>query len=780
MRMEKTSPSSGIYSHPGVLLEDHLTSVANFLQQFLQEKEISFNKEISQVCRVIGLVHDLGKATGYFQDYLRASTEKKQIKRTSETTHSLFSAVCAYYLTRELRLTGERYPLFAFLVIRRHHSDLQDARDDVVFDKNDADLLLRQLESIPEDGFSVLSQKIFSTGAPLQLHKPLVKKWIEHFPSDARELRRMLRRNQGTVLDYLTLNFLYSLLLDADKSAVVIKSGDVFSRPEFNGTEWVDNYRKKARFIFSPLNRLREKAYEEILAYDIDPNEKVYSLNIPTGLGKTLLSFTFALKLRNLISSKYEVAPRIIYALPYLSIIDQNAKVVESVIKTNNLEPNTDLFLKHHHLSELFYKTEEEKYESDQAEILIEGWNSEIIITTFVQLFHTLVSNRNRSLRKFHRFANAIIILDEVQTIPVKYWFLLHDTLKALAEHLNTYIIFVTATEPLIFEKEEINSLIKNRTEYFQAVDRVVVKPLVAQSMTLNALVEYFNLDDNRRYLFILNTISSAKQFYNLLKERGIKGTYLSTHLIPKERLRRINEIKSGKHRIAVTTQLVEAGVDIDFDVVVRDIAPLDSVNQAAGRCNRNAFTKGEVYVVKLISEQGKTYTSYIYDPVLINITEGILAGKSEIRESEFLQLNDRYYQETKDRKSQQESRALREAILNLRYDTEEEKPKISEFRLIDEDHLKFDVFIEIDEQAAKIWERYLSLGAIPDPFERRKAFNMIKPKFYQYVVSIPKNIKNRPEMLGEIGYVNRKCLADYYNCETGFIINENKSVVIW
>ena len=778
--MGKTLPSSNICSHPGIPLEDHLLGVADLSALFLSEKPLEIRERLNSVCRVIALTHDIGKATGYFQDYLNADEkEKEQLKKNKETWHSLFSSVCAYYLTKGLSLADEIYPVFAFLAIRRHHGNLRDVRDDVLFDNDDAELLHNQLKSIADEGFSVICSRLHSVGLPVFLNKQIISQWIDGFARESRQIKKFLRNINNAVINYITLNLIYSILLDADKSDVVVKDKIVFNRKEFNSADLVDRYRKQTIFPESPVNILREKAYCETLNHGIDLNKKIYSLNLPTGLGKTLTSFSFALKLKETIKSKNGVEPRIVYALPFLSIIDQNSEVFESVIKANNIEPDTSILLKHHHLSEVFYKKEDSEFESDEAKILIEGWNSEIIVTTFIQFFHALISNKNKSIRKFHRLANSIIILDEVQSIPVKYWLLLRNILITLSEMLNAYIIFVTATEPLIFKRGETIGLL-NKDYYFKILDRVIMKPLLNSPMTINSLSDFFDLSDDKTYLFIFNTITSAKDFYNLVKNKGITITYLSTHLIPKERLKRIREIKEKKYKVVVTTQLVEAGVDIDFDIVVRDMAPLDSINQASGRCNRNGISKGETYIVKLASENGRTYASYIYDAVLLDITGKILSTKDEIKEGEFLDLIDHYYKDTKEKKTQDVSRNLLEAITTLRYDSEDDTISISDFKLIEENYQKVDVFIEVNAEASEVRRKFMNLKSIDDLFLRKKTFDSIKADFYQYVISIPENAKNRPQMVGEIGYVKQAILKDYYDTETGFITKDTKSVVIW
>jgi len=232
-----------------------------------------------------------------------------------------------------------------------------------------------------------------------------------------------------------------------------------------------------------------------------------------------------------------------------------------------------------------------------------------------------------------------------------------------------------------------------------------------------------------------------------------------------------------------VSTQLVEAGVDIDFDVVVRDIAPLDCINQSAGRCNRNGLSKGVVKVVVLKDDKDKKYAYRVYDPALLDITEKVLSKRPQIREAEFLQLLDEYYALTNERTTQSGSREIIAAVGMMKYDRDkddESRVSISDFRLIENDYPKRDVFIEIDEEAERVWIEFQRLRNIENRFLRKQAFDSLKADFYRYVISIPINVENIPPMVGELGYVKRSLLRDYYDRETGFIIKDDKSIVIW
>jgi CRISPR-associated endonuclease/helicase Cas3 len=775
--MERQLYSSNIYSHPDKLLEDHLKNVAELMDLFLSEKPSHIKNQLSPIIRIIGLSHDIGKATNSFQKYLFANeNEKNKLK----TQHSLFSAVVAYYLVKEINPENDFLPLFAYIAVRRHHGDLIDILDEVSsFGKNDANFLQNQLDDIDETKFSVLAKHLFACDLPIKLDKNIIRKWIQDFDQELKYYKK--RSRQGfEIKSYIILNLLYSLLIDADKTDAVVGDKEAFERKNYKDKDWVKNFLSKFNPSQNFINQLRKKAYDEVSSYKIDTKQKIYSIYLPTGLGKTLTGFSFALNLKSVMKN-LGVNPRIIYSLPFLSIIDQNAKVFEEVVHENGVTPTSDLLLKHHHLSEIYYKTEEQEYETESAKIFIEGWNTEIVITTFVQLFHTLLSNKNSTLRKFHRLANSIIILDEIQVIPIKYWKIINHILTQLSEMLNTYLIIMTATEPLIFEKNSTTALVKS-ADYYTQLNRIKIISNISQPTVITELKKEINISSNQTILFIFNTISSAKEFYNSLLDLPLTKTYLSTHIVPAERIKRIKEIKDRKYKIVVSTQLVEAGVDIDFDVVIRDIAPFDCIVQSAGRCNRNAQNnKGVVKVFKLINEKRKTFANRIYDPVLIDITEKILSQKDIFQELEIAEYLREYFNLIAERMSQTGSEEILEAVTKLRYDRydgEEDKISVSDFKLIEEDYPKIDVFIEYDDNAEEVWEKFQKMKQIRNIFDRKKEFLKIRKDFYNYIISIPASTENLPPKIEDTYYVTKNQLEDYYDMETGY--KTKSELLLW
>ncbi|MDI3548461.1 MAG: CRISPR-associated endonuclease/helicase Cas3 [Halanaerobiales bacterium] len=216
---------------------------------------------------------------------------------------------------------------------------------------------------------------------------------------------------------------------------------------------------------------------------------------------------------------------------------------------------------------------------------------------TFVQLLESILTNNNRSIKKFNNICNSIIVLDEVQAIPHKYWLLIKRVFREIADQFNCYFIFVTATMPLIFneEKGEIKELATDKVEYFMICDRIELDlSNYREEIDLDIFKKIIEADlkteyPEKSFLFILNTIKSSIEIYNFIKhDLEYKNViYLSKNLVTKELTKRIEKIKNADEPlIVVSTQLVEAGVDIDFDRVYRDFAPLDSINQSCGRCN--------------------------------------------------------------------------------------------------------------------------------------------------------------------------------------------------
>ena len=779
-----------LLSHPDEYLVNHLSDVATFSKNSILDKNLSFSHDLNEILPKVvfylGACHDFGKGTSFFQEYIQLedTPKKRSLKSNPLTKHGLISAVFAFYCVKQLLPKENNFdylPLLSFLIVKRHHGNLDNPNFELSsIDDQQIAILQKQVEILAIDELIAIYSLLL----------PTVN--INHFFSDFNNIiieikkgRRILRNLLGSEKSfqfYLLFQILYSTLLNADKMCASKLDVVVGHQRLDLATDYVDSYRKIMNWenvTTDKMNKLRNEVYQDINGKisSIDLKRKIFSMNIPTGMGKTLTSFSFALKLRQKIFQQFQYKPRIIYVLPFLSIIEQNYSVFEEVIRTvTKKEPTTNLLLKHHHLSEIFFSSKDEEFRDLDALLLMEGWNAEIIVSTFIQLFHTMISNRNHSLRKFHNLANSIIILDEIQSIPHKYWLLIKRLIEEIAVWLNSYFLIVSATLPFIFyeNSNEIIELATNKHKTYSELDRILLQynPQVMTLEEFSLLIQKeISSNQEKDFLVVLNTINSVKDLYHKLTKQPIEMTdyyFLSTHITPKERLERIESIKKNKKRkVVISTQLIEAGVDIDMDIVYRDIAPLDSINQVAGRCNRNYKKEKQVVNIVRLRDDKQEFYKYIYSAFLIDKTlEVINEFGTIIPESLFLEMNNSYYRKIKENQSNDEATKIISLIEELRFGDFYEN-----FQLIAEDYEKKDIFIELDDRATKLWKEYADLKRMTKFQEQKKKFLEIKGEFYNYVISVPKS-KVPASILDEeknLGYISLRELPYYYDLETGF-----------
>jgi CRISPR-associated endonuclease/helicase Cas3 len=459
------SSLSKMYSHPDKLLVDHLQKVGDLCKQNLSLKKLNLDGYIDfnilkDISYLVGVAHDFGKATNYFQEYLKEKNEPKKLemKNKAEVYHSFISALFTYYVVREYLLTKnlltknlltKKYyqylPVISFLVVKRHHGNLDDALDEVILDSNDDKTLERQIKAIDFEIVNNIYNQLFSkinfkfdynffrdnilNAKPIYIYNRIDRYEKNYIRDLSRQEKKLITNldEENTLFYYFTSILLYSLLLDADKTdAANLQEIDRIKIDK----DIVDDYKlylfKDINKKKKKINKIRNEIYNETINSLEKLNlekDKILSLNVPTGTGKTLTSLSFALKLKAKIEQEKKYKPRIIYSLPYLSIIDQNFAIFEDVFKffLEGKTPNSNLLLKHHHLSDVNYTTSnigKEEFENLSPKdigkdlLLIEGWNSEVIVTTFFQFFYSLISNRNKSIRKFHNIVNSIVILD--------------------------------------------------------------------------------------------------------------------------------------------------------------------------------------------------------------------------------------------------------------------------------------------------------------------------------------------------------------------------------
>lgn len=759
-----------LLSHPDTKLIEHLKFVGNRAANLIETKEIKFKYSKEQLCntaKVMGYCHDLGKATSFFKQYLDDNINKIDSKVNEKLkSHALISSIICFYNLKDI---DQELSIIAYVTIKHHHGRLRNIVDEIDSNQSEIKLIKQQFDALDSEIKEIakeLNLKLPSGGEIVDL--------LETIDDDLDEYNDDLASNK-TFEKYILFKLFFSVLIYTDKEHAIFKNDNTltYDIPE----NFIYEYKLK-KFGVPDMSNIRNQVYKDVLATLDKDIKRIMSITLPTGTGKTYACMAAAFKLKKIL----EKDMKIIYCLPFTSVIDQNFDdYKEALKKVMNLDNVTsDKILKHHYLSPKDYKKTDVYYEGDEGRFLTQNWNSQIVVTTFIQLFDTLFSNENSSLIKYNSLSNSIILLDEVQSIPYKYWKVINNLLTEMAERLNIYFILITATQPLIFEKNEIKELASKSEEYFSYCKRTKLI-IHEEPMSKRGFFEFaekiISQNPNKNIMFIVNTIKLSQELYNEINEVGDSREleYLSTSIIPLERKNRIDKIRTSKNKmIVVSTQMVEAGVDIDMDIIIRDIAPLDSINQSAGRANREDRGEylGEVHIVK-IEENNKYLAKYVYrDPILLNATEKVLSGKEMILEEDYKNISDMYFKELKSNLGNKDS----DKLVKLIHELEFEKVN-DEFRLI-ESQDKVQLFIEIDDKAKEVWSKYLEYKKIEDIKARRNKLESIKVDFYNYVISVFKN-KCKEHVDGGIGYISSYELQSVYDKKFGYKSEEDSHIIL-
>lgn len=360
-----------------------------------------------------------------------------------------------------------------------------------------------------------------------------------------------------------------------DSLPVLLKRLNAYIRPWFPGN--------------TELNRNRCAILSECLEKAASPRG-IYSLTVPTGGGKTVSSLAFALQ-----HAVNQGLSRVIYVIPYTSIIEQNAAVFRDILGENNV-------VEHH--SGVSLDEEGETDEKNQFQRLAaENWDAPVIVTTAVQFFESLYSNRPSQCRKLHNIANSVVIFDEAQMIPTCHLLPCVGAIASLVSRFRSTVLLCTATQPVLGDlfrrfcpEQKITELCTNVSERFRDFRRVTYRD--GGTLSDEALAE--NLREQNQALCIVNTRKAAQTLYALLPEEG--RYHLSTLMYPAHRKQVLctvrERLRQGLPCRVVSTSLIEAGVDVDFPMVWRETAGLDSIAQAAGRCNREGKRDPESSIV--------------------------------------------------------------------------------------------------------------------------------------------------------------------------------------
>jgi len=556
-------------------MKEHCLGVSEFMRSF------ALSEDFVDLYEFCGLIHDIGKYSDAFQKHISGFNNKIR--------HSIYGAIYA----KEKPLMEVAIPIYG------HHAGLPNCPDMLLDIK--AELLSNE-----------------------DTYNKICKSWKEDSNCQVKIPDDKVFRDIPDVLQKeLFVRMLYSALVDADSLDTEKHfSGERFSArtcPPLD-TNSLLNKLQQNRFIpfeTDPkkrdleINKLRAtvRLYAESKA---DLPQGFFSLTLPTGMGKTLCSINWALH-----HAKYHKnIKRIVIVLPFISIIDQTAEELKSVFN----EKNRDYVLEHH--SNVIYMENENSDEWDSKQLAIENWDYPIIITTSVQFFESLFSNKRSACRKLHNIQDSIIIFDEIQTLPLNVTEPTLTMLDNLQQLCRCSILFCTATQPDFQTRHGFNgishieSLVEQPQLIFDKARRITYHPLSNyDELTISELADTI-VKNQKSALVVFNTKKKARMLFDELDGNdNFRLFHLSTTMCPIHRKKVINDIRHAleyKEPIIVSsTQLIEAGVDMDFPSVYRELAPLESIIQSAGRCNREGkANNGDVYLFAL-TEPGQPSKEY-------------------------------------------------------------------------------------------------------------------------------------------------------------------------
>ncbi|MFJ8442872.1 CRISPR-associated helicase Cas3' [Kitasatospora griseola] len=353
----------------------------------------------------------------------------------------------------------------------------------------------------------------------------------------------------------------------------------------------------------SRVDGIRRRVYEEVLG-SAPGTPGMYVLHVPTGGGKTLTSAGFALH-----HAAAHGHRRIVVAVPYTSITQQNARTYRDMLDPDDPSPPPTV-LEHHSSVDL------DGANGHWARIAAENWDAPFVVTTTVQLFESLFSHKPAAMRKIHRLAGSVIVLDEVQALPDRLLAPILSALRGLVEHFGTTVVLTSATQPTFWSLNQLNGLprhqlISKPVELFEELRRVTYHWRTGNDVTWESMADEIGTHSGGQTLTVVNTTKDAARLHRLLEDQA-RGPvlHLSTRMTAEHRRTTIEHIRdlldAGSDVHVVSTQLIEAGVDLDFPRVFRAWAPAESLQQAAGRCNREGHQDEGVVVVFKVHDAGQ------------------------------------------------------------------------------------------------------------------------------------------------------------------------------
>ncbi len=719
-------------SHPGKKLTKHLRCIETFADD-------------EAFCRV-ARYHDVGKCLESFQRYIRHEVARAE-------PHAKISAV-AYLLSNELSCEKAQEVFWGYCAVLCHHTALKSKATlcDDLFNAFE-DYKWREVARQYHELYEKADIRRFWA-----LHT-----WDEEVLEEWADLFDCLK---GDIEGYVAFKLLYSRLLFADKYEAAFSQSPQ-NKPIGLSLASLEAYKRAKGF--EPVSFRSQAAKRIVENYRRSP-EKVVRITAPTGVGKTLASLELALEIAN--NKKMH---RIIYAIPFTGIIDQTVTIFSEIFP-KEITP-------HHYRVDFSMLDEEAHNDYDRIKYLVQSWHKPFIVTTFYQLFFALFGDKNSDNVRFQGLYKSVVVLDEVQAIPFGLWKVMQEMFEVLAKRLDCVFVLMSATMPVVAPNAPE---LAEKEELFASQNRYELRLLAMQGEDETAHLESLakavitQAQTGQSVLCVLNTIKNAKRLYALLRAKGVEENLfcLNSYMLPKDRQRVLKALREKgsnrvKGKVLISTQVIEAGVDLDFDVGFRELAPLSSIIQSAGRVNREGqrdVWQSTVWVFDTLGYE-------IYDEVLMSATRNELFAYLEkeklLQEREILGFVERFF--AKLDISLSDRFGIKEAI--ERYDFEVLGKKVTEAFGGNDDYTEsvaigVDVVVLEEEYFAKTHE-----------FDKW-ALKSLKEQSYKRMVDKIVNIKKRdlqgygaePSYSTLFGIYYFPQAEGVYSQATGFLIEQERS----
>ena len=756
-----------IQSHykPDKTLKQHIDDVQIAANAILNRHSTQCFNLIADYLNHIIQFHDLGKAISEFQTYIKNPSKYKKPKHYK--AHTPVSMIMWLLFGTENKIPKDVI-LVVCAVIWKHHGDFP------TFDSIMNESLYEYEEDFRVSEYpteQVRRELNLNLSSPLDADDFDIQDLFEDHYLEKRQI------SEAALLKVKGL-FLFSILIESDRTFLALTEPHLNRKLILN--EKIDilpsivsdflNEKSKTGQQNQTLNQERTKLRNTIIS-DSSSNSNIEGVSLPTGMGKTMVAAHWALTHRH----QSEIKRKIIIVLPYLSIIDQTVKEYRRLFKDYEKE---SLLLEAHSIAERKYVDDSYENQTDKTndaiDFLADTWDNDFVITTFDQFLYTLLSSKNSHLLRFHSLADALIIIDEIQALPCILWEPLSLALQTITEKLNSKILIMSATQPNFLPTKE---LVPYPEKIFNHQNRyeLILKHNIELSLDDFIYIcrerikgESWHL---KRVLIVLNTRASARKVLDSIEsDISCDIFFLSADVTPKERLAAIEKIKENKPCLVISTQCIEAGVDIDMDLAIRDFAPLDSIIQCAGRCNRNGLkNRAKIEIVSLVNEKGKTFSGFVYDQTLLEKTSMVLHQKNRILEENIFLLVTDYFNKLKDSKDIGKKTAENWARWRESLDVKKllrNENKKYDFIVVSQDHPK------IGEQPLR--EAIVSSMAIDDRWDRKRKLRSLRTRISELSISVWANKNIDPDEIAE----NIGCyylLKDkYYMPGKGFTLNLN------